>query len=346
MKSIRFNSSIKTALFIGIIALVASCAKENIVDDGLNSNREPSIRTLSLRLSENDQANDITEINTNLGSNEVLEASIRLAKGKSVQRRLYISRAVFGRTAERFSTSALKTNDKFTDGSIVLNSLETSIDFTFDLEVPTFDEGNVIYKIWYTDGLGDYRDNAINTVSSIGTINVSLGTGSNQEPLVREFKNVTLNSYDQSGSSLSIYSMFDAIPHNLNESIGFKNLWDFGYSFTNEGNAGFYSTESFIPLFNVSFEGITPKELGMLTFNQMVFRKSSSITSEQYENSTLSSDLESISTPSANTIVNLEINDIIEFEDHYGNKGLIRIKEIEPETNAIIFDIKVQPNRV
>ncbi len=360
------------------VALI-NCTRDNVFDNDSLDNIDKTKRSLSIQLATNNTTNE-NSIETTMASNEVLEVNLTLItdnveedsseepdveegdmeeddveeddteedKVEKVKfERLYITQKTAQGVTERFENTRLNLQGVFPDNSIVLDQALSKIDLTFDLNVPELTDGRITYKIWATDSLGDFRNSSLNRITSIAEIVVNQGNSINPDKPIREFKDVTLVPHTIGGTTNTIFSLFTATTFQLSGGLEFNKLWDFAYT-DDLGAVNFYSADNYIENFNFNIEEINDAKSKDVIFNQMFFAKSTTFV-EDYLAINLSEELNTITKPTATRVLDVKINDVIEFQDNYGNKGLIWVKQIDAvnasqPSNAVVFDIKMQSN--
>jgi hypothetical protein len=281
------------------------------------------------------------------------------------QRRLYITQNISGQGEMPFNSFDLTSDDLSkvlkADGSIDLDgATKKEIDFTFALPVPNIDNGSIEYKFWTTKGKGDFRDATKRFALGIGTITVTVGTGTNPAAAVRTFSGIKLFAPDVNGNSDTFFSLLNETvytvydPENELEQAEYRAFWDFGYYYGASGisaddNASLASAAEYDASFGFPVKGLQPLEgetdTEDETLNKMYFN-TSLITSAGFDGVVLSGDLDVVIQSEAQKITNLSVGDVIEFVDNYGKKGLIKITDIQAGFNLddyIEFDVKIQP---
>lgn len=275
------------------------------------------------------------------------------------QRRLYITQNISGQGEMPFNSFALTSDDLDkvlkADGSVDLDgATKKEIDFTFALPVPDIDNGSIEYKFWTTKGKGDFRDASKRLALGIGSITVTVGTGTNPAAEVREFNDIKLFAPAVDGSTETFFSLLNKEVYQINVGPEFRAFWDFGYYYGASGvsaadNASFASTAKYDESFGFPVDGLEPdaseEDAENETLNETFFSTSTFVGAD-FDALTLSGQLEFIITSTDQKITNLSVGDVIEFVDNYGKKGLIKITEIEAgfdNNDFIVFDIKIQP---
>lgn len=310
--------------------------------------------------------------------NSLVEVDVSFT-GDKAMRRIYMTKNVYseGNGPQAFE---YELGSKKNDGSIDLDGDDKeSFDFTFIFDAPSSIDDVVQYNIWTTNARGDFRDvSNSNSISddAYGSITIkgSETTSTIASDLIREFSaSITTETELQAplaqGYSKTFISVLDGATYKIvqqsttatsvvdgtftdaekEENAEYAAYWDFGYFNTNSLGASFSSASYYMNAFTnngnaivdiTNFTGLTSDDL-----NKSYFALST-LTTAEFDAATYDT-LNLINTPTAQYINNLEINDVVYFEDAYGNKGLIKINNIEGTYNAndyIEFDVKVQVN--
>ena len=285
-----------------------------------------------------------------------IKARIQITATKTI-RRVYVTQNVAGTGDEPYDLRAAGLSNSATkpDGSIdVEASGESSIDYTLTLPIPTGvgTNGTVVYKIWATNGRGDYRDPSNSLAAGIGEIDITVGTGANPAAPVKEYTTTILAAPLDDGSSKSWISLLDGNTYKISDGAEYGKLWDFGYYYGATGFASLASAYRFPLLFDnggVDLVGISDLiGIDRAELNKVAFATSSK-TSAEFDDIATSGDLNyvSLSIDADNTtgrINTLAAGDVIDFVDNYGKKGAIRVVSISGDfAGSITIDIKVQP---
>ncbi len=282
--------------------------------------------------------------------------------GESKMDRIYMTRNVSstnaGPQAYEYDFGGALGVEKKRDGSIDLDGDDREeFKFTFDFETPTEVNDVIQYIIWTTTSRGDFRD--VNNDNAVGdnafaTITITAGTGF-EVTGVKEFSQTILAAPLADGSSKTFVSIFNNQTYPINDGDGTAALWDFGYFYGKTSKASFYSAHSysntsFLKVFAkdditgldvATFSGANPAELNRCYF------KLSDKTTVEFDAITNKTDLDFITESTSESVQNLVVNNIVEFVDQYGNKGLIKVTKIEGTTGSdgkITFNVKVQVN--
>ena len=284
-----------------------------------------------------------------------IKARLLITATKTI-RRIYVTQNVAGTGDEPYDLRAAGLSNKTTkpDGSIDVESDAQPLDYTLTLPIPTGvgTNGTVVYKIWATNGRGDYRDPENSLAAGIGEIDITVGTGTNPATPVKEYTTTILAAPLDDGSSESWISLLDGQKYKISDGSEYGKLWDFGYYYGATGFASLASAYRFPQLFDnggtalvgiSDLIGIDRAELNKVAFS------TSSKTSADFDGITTFGDLNyvSLSIDADNTqgrINTLAAGDVIDFIDNYGKKGAIRVVSISGDfAGSITIDIKVQP---
>lgn len=273
-------------------------------------------------------------------------ASVRVAfTSEEPMRRLYVTRntANSGAVPFDFAVSGVTVDDK-KDGSLDLSSdNRNAFEFVIPFPVPTSDDSNIVYTLWATTGRGDFRDiskrNAIGE-AAIGTITIT-GSGSFMANGISSFTQTLLEAPLADGTSDTFISLFNGEVYKISDGEEFAALWDFGYFFGNTNRASLASASNYPSnIVNIpTISGVAQEELNSF------FLAKSTLTSADFDAVTSASDLSTIATPTSERVTQLAEGDIVEIEDQYGNKGLLRVTDItgtDGSSGAITFDVKIQ----
>lgn len=321
---------------------------------------EPEVATLIFNEGNPSENQIEAEASGEVGTN--VPGRVIFTSTETTQRRMYITQNISGGGDMPFNPLDIddpNIKDELKgDGSIDLDgSNKKDIDFTFELPVPDIDNGEIVYTFWTTTGKGDFRDASKRFALGIGTITVTVGNGTNPAAEVRTFTDIQLNAPAADGTTETFFSLLNETVYRINEGPEFRAFWDFGYYYGASGvsagqEASFASTATYNEAFGAPVEGLEAdadeEDSDGETLNEMFFAEST-LTVEDFDAITLSGQLDNITASDSQQITNLEEGTIVEFVDNYGNKGLIKVVEIEPGFNTndfIIVEVKVQPSSV
>ncbi len=359
------KSTMKTALVaLSLTLFIASCSSDdgNIFEtpDVPDQGDDPTTPTVAtIVFNEGDISSNITTASSSGEVGTTVPGRVIFTSTDITQRRMYITQNISGQGDMPFNsfdlTSADLTKALKADGSIDLDgATKKEIDFTFELPVPNIDNGSIVYSFWTTKGKGDFRDASKRLALGVGTITVTIGTGTNPAASVREFAGVKLFAPDVNGNTETFFSLLNETVYKINVGPEFRAFWDFGYYYGASGvsaddNASFASTAQYDASFGFPVQGLEPgadeEDAATETLNEAFFGVST-MDAAMFDGVTLSGDLDNISSSGAQKITNLAVGNVIEFVDNYGKKGLIKITAIQPgfgNTDFIEFDVKIQP---
>ncbi len=353
------KSPIKFGIMAITLFMVGCGSDDGSVFDTIPDPDDESPVVATIVFNEADPSSDIA---TAIASGEVgttVPGRIVFTSDATTQRRMYITQNISGTGDMPFNSFDLDSDDLSkvlnADGSIDLDgATKKEIDFTFELPVPAIDNGSIVYSFWTTKGKGDFRDPAKRLALGVGTITVTIGTGTNPTAEVRSFTDVKLFAPAVDGSTETFFSLLNETVYKINVGPEFRAFWDFGYYYGASGvsvndMASFATTAQYDESFGFPVEGLKPgageDDAANETLNEGFFVLSAMDTAA-FDGITLSGDLDSVTKSDVQKITNLAIGDVIEFVDNYGKKGLIKITDIKAgfDTNDFIqFDVKIQP---
>ena len=331
------------ALVLFASVFLASCSSDNNEDIAIDDPQAEFDGELTVFDTGGDNRN-ITINGANLTAGTAF-VKVAFQSSENSMRRLYVTQNVAnsGAIAFEFAVAGVTVDDK-KDGSLDLSGdNKNAFEFKIPFLAPTSEDANIVYTLWATTGRGDFRDiskrNAIGD-TAVGTITIT-GSGNFMANGINSFSAKLLAAPLSDGTSNTFISLFNGEIYKISDGEEFASLWDFGYFFGNSNKASLASSSNYptdivdIP----TISGVAESEL-----NEFLFAKST-LTTTDFENVSSSGDLNSIVTPTAQRVTQLEVDDIVEFEDQYGNKGLIRVTAIVEgfgNDGAITFDVKVQ----
>lgn len=368
MRRINLLKTSLVALSLGLS--VISCGSDGNTDIFETDPADDDLETVAtIRLTEGGAADDIFLAEANGEAGSTVKGRV-IFNSERLMKRLYITETMPGGSPQPFVIPGLDKKATKGDGSIDLDKDRAddtdnrkSFDFSFDLQVPENMNGEIVYNFWTTTGLinakGDFRDPQKRQLVGVGAIVVKVGNGVNPSSKLLSYSGVKLFAPDSEGKTKAFFSLLDgeayapviiADGQTTVQGPELRNLWDFGYYYTN--NAAFSSTSEYTNNFTFNVEGFTPtaeeNEDGEEVLYDAFFSLSTNFNSTDFDNVSVSGDLNSIVKSSESNITNLQIGDVIEFVDNYDNKGLIRVNNIKPGFNNndfIEIDVKVQPSK-
>lgn len=365
----NLKSSLKYGFLVCTMAFfVASCSSDEgsifdtIPDDETgqdDDDAEPTPEVATIVFNETDSSLNIISASASGEVGTTVPGRIILTSDAISQRRMYITQNISGQGDMPFNSFDLGDTDLTkilkADGSIDLDgSNKKDIDFTFELPVPNIDNGSIVYSFWTTTGKGDFRDITKRLALGSGTITVTVGTGTNPAAALREFAGIKLFAPDVNGNTETFFSLLNETVYRIDAGPEFRAFWDFGYYYGASGvsiedNASFASTFSYDESFGFPVEGLKPgadeEDSDTETLNEAFF-STSTFTVGDFDGAALSGSLDAISASDNQKITNLSVDDVIEFVDNYGKKGIIKITAIQAgfgNEDFIEFDVKIQP---
>lgn len=288
---------------------------------------------------------------TNERSIEIVATPSSLVKvkvnftGDKKMRRIYMTKNVYS-SNQGPQPYEYPLGSKKSDGSIDLDGDDKdTFNYTFNFDAPTNANDVVQYIIWTTNDRGDFRDvSKRNSIANDAFGTVTIKASANADTSVngvKSFSQVLLAAPLADGSSKTFLSLFDNKTYAINQGVEVAALWDFGYYYGNTGKASFASAANYpTDIVNVPSIG------GTTELNKFYFKKSDKTTTD-FDAISKKVDLDFITKPTTERVNNLSENDIIEFVDAYGNKGLIKVVKItgtNGTSGSIKFDVKVQIN--
>ncbi len=301
------------------------------------------------------------EVEFTAEANTTTPVIIKFSDADNTMNRMYITQTLSG-TNEGPTPYEIDPNDnlglsKKTDNSLDLEGdQEESFNFTINFPTPATDGGTVQYVIWTTKQRGDYRDiSNDNSFDDYAYALITITAGKTKASFsgFREFeKTIKLDAPLADATSETFISLFDSNVHKISEGEESAALWDFGYFYDKDFGASFYSVSTFPSSgFTKSIKEITGLERSQL--NKCYFGKSTK-TIEEFDAISTAAELDNNLTTDSKQDTSsfiasnaLEIGDVVEFLDQYGNKGLIKIIGLVKSagsTGEITFDVKVQTN--
>lgn len=339
-KILKFKSIL--TLFI-IAAITFSCSS----DDNEDIQGPSTETTFELKVTNTNAGSTERDLKiTTAELNSKVKVNVTFISEQSM-RRLYIAQSVNGGAYEPFKFTNQEVDEK-RDGSVdLVGDDKKTFTFNIDFNTPTTANGTITYILWATTGRGDFRDiskrNAIGDFD-FGTITITAGNGAVGNG-VKAYTTTILAAPLADGSSETFMSVFDGKVYKINEGEELAALWDFGYYYGVTGNASLASSNNYpTDIINVPTIGGVPAE----ELNKVYFALSSKTVAE-FDAITTKSDLDFVVQSTSQRINNLKVDDVVEFVDNYGNKGLIKVKEVvagNGTNGKITFDVKVQTSQI
>lgn len=346
MKSLKKNLAMLAFSAMALFAI--SC------DDNEEIKVDPNAEfDAVLEVSETGTANPNVDVAVDANTASTIKAKVAFTSTTKSMKRLYITQNIKGEGETIYEPT--ENIDLKGDGAVDLEGGDDkAFEYQFSLPVPSgVGTGTVVYKFWTTDGNGDFRDQTKRLAVGPGTITLEYGTGTNPgagTAPVKSYSAKILAAPLTDGSSNTFISLSDGTIYKINQGAEFAAFWDFGYYYRgDQGGACLASTSAY----EDSFENVTTHQkfvdvdgiAGTTDLNDCYFRLSTTLSSADFDAVDTAGDL-TFATPTAQKITGLEVGDIIEFVDNYGNKGLIRVTDIVGTFNStdyIEIDIKIQP---
>ncbi len=274
-------------------------------------------------------------------------------------RRLYVTQNInaTGDVPYNFELNGVTVDDK-KDGSLDLASASRNeFEFKIPFNAPTTANSEIVYTIWATTGRGDFRDftkrNAIDSdiINGVGTIKIVSGSGMDMDMVtgIRNYTTTILSAPLASGQSETFISLFNGQKYRINEGTEFAALWDFGYYYGNTDKASLASASNYPSFFDTDNDGMLDSGVAGISgvpqeeLNNCFFRLSNKTVAE-FDNAT-SEDLAAIVRPASERVKSLAVNNVVEFVDEYGKKGLIKVTNINSgfgTNGSITIEIKVE----
>ena len=285
---------------------------------------------------------------------EEVDVTVKFSSEEGKMRRLYMTKEVPGGGSQKYELD-IEGLEKKGDGSVDLSGASEKYGFTFSIPFPISDEiigGEVTFKVWATSGRGDYRDSEKRLVAGPGTITINYGGDNPDNVEVAEYTAKLLAAPLADGTSETFISVMDGKIYPLSDGEEYAAFWDFGYYWLNSDEASLASSYDYPALFDHDGDEGTPLvAIAELTgtpqeeLNKCYFAESS-FTEDDFDAITTSDELSDLAVSSSDSqdINHVEVGQVIEFEDDYGKKGLIKVLSIETGyVGEIEIDIKVQP---
>jgi hypothetical protein len=334
-------------LFLAAMAVIGISCNDN---DNITVTNPTADFDAVLSVNEGAAANPNVDVAVDANSSSSIEAKVSFTSTSKDMARLYITQNIKGAGETQYKPS--ESIDKKADGSIDLsNKNSKSFDFQFALPVPAgIGTGTVVYKFWTTTGNGDFRDPSQRLAVGPGTITLKYGAATNPDAnsaKVKSYPDVKLFAPTADGSSKTFVSMADGVTYNVSSGIEYVSLWDVGYLYsTATTDAATLRAPYNYPSIAIDIPvkaGTTNDEL-----NKTYFKRSTVSTAEFDEVNTAGDlNFSTIEKVDANLVVTqLAVNDVVEFIDQYGKKGLIKVLQVNGTNGSdgfIRIAIKVQP---
>lgn len=295
--------------------------------------------------------NPNVDVTVNANTASTIKTKVTFTTTTKDMVRLYITQNIKGAGETIYKPT--ESVDLKGDGAIDLiskNSKNFEFQFAFPVPSGVGTTGTVVYSFWTTTGNGDFRDKTQRLALGTGTITLKFGTATNPATgtaILKSYSDVKLFAPTADGLSKTFVSLLDGKTYNVSVGIEFVSLWDFGYLFSVTTDAATLRAPFNYPTIAIDIPAkasTTNTEL-----NKVYFKKSTTITTATFDAVAISSDLSAVAVAAddANIVVKqLALNDVVEFVDQYGKKGLIKVLEVNAGNGSdkyIRFAIKVQP---
>lgn len=326
------------AALMGTAMMFTGCTDtESIIDDGTTQYDG------TIEITEGAGDSSIQVFEEDVTGNEI-KVLVKLTSTDKNLRRVYITKNVAGAGEVPYSLEG-EGFENNGDGSL---NLDAGNSFNFELVVPknsALTGGTEEYRIWATNGKGDYRNVENSFVAGVGTVKIIYGAGTNPAAPVKEFTQTILAAPLGSGASKTFMSTVNGKTYDFAKVEGAApdtaQFWDLGYYYGNTQKASLASA------FNYPTDIVDISEVSGIPADQLnkCYFAVSDKTSEQFDAIELRSELDYIQASNSQRTTDLSAGDIIEFVDGYGKKGLIRVASIVAGfgTDAkITIDVKVQ----
>jgi len=334
MKKFNFYQA---AILFAAIFFAVSCSDNDEIAVDPNATYDAD-----LEVNEGGPASPNKDVTVDANTASTIKARVAFTTTTKDMKRLYITQNISGQGETVFKPT--ESVDLKGDGAIDLTGKNSKdFEFQFNLPVPSgVGTGTVVYKFWTTTGNGDFRDASQRLAIGPGTITLKYGSGTNPAADVKEFLNVKLSAPLANGTSSTFLSLLDGKVYTIKQGEEYVTFWDFGYYYLTSGNqASLGSTDAYPDaVVNIPTIANTSEDLNKAYF------KLSTKTVTDFANVKISSDLGFVTKSDSQTITNLKANDVVEFVDQYGKKGLIKVLEVsgtDGSSGFIRIDVKAQP---
>lgn len=335
--------NLKSIIIVCTLALTTiSCSKDDNEDLVIDPGATFDADLIVSESGSGDKRAVMVTADSNIAEN--ISARVKFSSTTKSMKRLYITQNIGGAGAEPFVFTAQEVDEK-PDGSLdLVGGDKKDFEFKISLPTPNMANGDIVYTFWATTGRGDFRDVTKRNVyedNVIGTITIKYGTGANTGSGIKSFTQTLLAAPLEDGSSKTFISLYNETVYKINQGEEYAALWDFGYYYGATKNASLASTNNYpIDIIDVpTISKVVVEELNKVYFSL------SAKTVAEFDAISSKSDLDFIVTSTSQRINQLTKDNIIEFVDSYGNKGLIKVVEINTGAGTsgfIKLDIKVQ----
>lgn len=329
----------KSILVVFLMAALAfSCSSDNnsditIADDPTDDPTDDPVSIYDAELTVFEELGDMRDVMVSAdgSTGALVKSRVEFTTVTENMKRLYITEEINGEAPVPFQFINADVDNK-ADGSLdLIGNNANRFNFEIDLPAPAVDGESIVYKFWATTGRGDFRDvtkrNAIaeDDVTALGTITVNFGTPTTDTGSgIREYA-VQLDAPLGDGSSETFISLYNGKVYKISEGEETAALWDFGYFYLS--GSGLASTANYPALFN--FSNGMGENVSQLTDVDQAELNTFYLAPSNLDYATITvEDLNAISQPASQDERGLTIGDVLEFQDAYGNKGLIRVDEV------------------
>ena len=228
------------------------------------------------------------------------------------------------------------------DGSIAIPAgPDERFETTLEFPVQQF---NVDYHVWATSTRGDHRDVNKHAVTGLGTITITGYDQTGYVPLLSECKSYSTELQVQSSNGATTnFISTTGYKHSVLEGSEFSHYWDIGYHYDEMNGISLYSGFSFPKDAILALGQIDPINLNETYFtvrpdlDEADFNAIRDIELYRWEEQDTYTFM--TTTASSQSISNLQVTDIVEFLDTYGQRGFLQIQR---ETGSIDPDPTVR----
>ncbi len=354
-KSIIMSKFFKPKSILGLflIAILAfSCSSDDNTDISIPPpGDDDPVATFDAELSVFEAGGDMREVTVSADGSTGMEITSKVSfQSETNMRRLYITEQINGGTPEPFQFTSQEVDEK-PDGSLdLVGDDKKEFEFQINLPAPMAEGESIVYTFWATTGRGDFRDvtkrNAIDD-TALGTITLNFGTPTmGNEGEIVEYS-IELKAPLGDGSSQTFTSVYNGNLYRISEGEETAALWDFGYYYFGTTDlASLGSTANYPALFNFDTMTNTGENVSQLTGVPQEELNSFFIAPSTLDYDTVTDvEIDAIVTPTSERATGLAVGDVLEFEDAYGNKGVIKVETLTAGagTNGVIgLAIKVK----
>lgn len=353
-----FKNTLKLAFVASSLFFTSCSSDDNIALETTEEDLEEIEYSVTVNATNTDTEERTVDFSAVVGS--TVPVIVKFTKEDDSMDRLYVTQNISGSTegsvAYDIDADDALDIDRKLDGSLDLeNDQEDEFTFTINFPAPTTDNATVQYILWTTEGRGDYRDitndNSFEDKSTHAVITITAGTEAELSAYKEFEQTISLEVPSADGTSETFISVFNGEKYAISQGEETAALWDFGYFYSGSGKPSFYSSSAysstgFLQIFGTNQDQSVAEFAGAsgdIDLNDFYF-STSSIDFDAVDDY---NDLDIIVQSNSQSLVDFDVNDVIEFVDQYGNKGLIKIISIDKSFSAgskVTFDVKVQAN--